>query len=327
LQGSKVTQTMAQIPKAFRAHNLSSTRLMLGCSIDIGNVARRLYSSSSSASISTARTAPNGNLLSQAYSLHDQESGWFEVPVGHSEGHKNVYNPADFVLYPRFLDDQEQDLILDHSLSRLDKLMERPRARKRCHLTRADEKLSTRGAKGFQDEKEYSFEAGHFDEAIARCRWHNSFPDLSITDSSSSTSDTTTSSYESLKLILARLQAILPQSTRPPLIHLLHLSSKGKIDPHVDNLEASGSTIIGLSLGSTRVMRLGHKSVPIDAHLKVLLPPGSVYIQRDSVRYNLQHSIPANDSFRDRQIIGAQRLSVMLRHELTKTHTHNKKRS
>ncbi|KAI9622722.1 hypothetical protein H4Q26_015004 [Puccinia striiformis f. sp. tritici PST-130] len=309
---------MAQIPKAFRAHNLSSTRLMLGCSIDIGNVARRLYSSSSSASISTARTAPNGNLLSQAYSLHDQESGWFEVPVGHSEGHKNVYNPADFVLYPRFLDDQEQDLILDHSLSRLDK-MERPRARRRCHLARADEKQSTRGAKGFRDEKEYSFEAGHFDEVISGYREMQVaqlVPDLSITDSSSSTSDTTTSSYESLKLILARLQAILPQSTRPPLIHLLHLSSKGKIDPHVDNLEASGSTIIGLSLGSTRVMRLGHKSVPIDAHLKVLLPPGSVYIQRDSVRYNLQHSIPANDSFRDRQIIGAQRLSVMLRVKL-----------
>ncbi|POV93988.1 hypothetical protein PSHT_16499 [Puccinia striiformis] len=274
---------MAQIPKAFRAHNLSSTRLMLGCSIDIGNVARRLYSS--------------------IYMIRNRDGSRSQC---HSRAQERLQS-CGLCPVPEIPRRSEQDLILDHSLSRLDK-MERPRARKRCHLTRADEKLSTRGAKGFQDEKEYSFEAGHSTKSFQVYREMQVakfVPDLSITDSSSSTSDTTTSSTN-------RSSSSLLDSKR---------SCPRKIDPHVDNLEASGSTIIGLSLGSTRVMRLGHKSVPIDAHLKVLLPPGSVYIQRDSVRYNLQHSIPANDSFRDRQIIGAQRLSVMLRSYKTETRT------
>jgi alkylated DNA repair protein alkB family protein 7 len=41
--------------------------------------------------------------------------------------------------------------------------------------------------------------------------------------------------------------------------HALHLSPTGKIDPHVDNVDASGSVIIGVSLGAERVLRLERK--------------------------------------------------------------------
>lgn len=33
------------------------------------------------------------------------------------------------------------------------------------------------------------------------------------------------------------------------LMHLLHMSSEGQIFPHVDNIQASGQTIVGVSLG------------------------------------------------------------------------------
>ena len=77
-------------------------------------------------------------------------------------------------------------------------------------------------------------------------------------------------------------------SPDPPshvLLHLLHLSGEGAIAPHVDNLEASGGTIVSLSLGGERLLRFDktdqHGS-PGDGEpdqLEVLLEPGTVNIQ------------------------------------------------
>jgi alkylated DNA repair protein alkB family protein 7 len=60
--------------------------------------------------------------------------------------------------------------------------------------------------------------------------------------------------------------------------HVLHLSPQGAILPHVDNVDASGQTIVGASLGATRVLRLEHKET--GEGWDVLLPSGSVYIQK-----------------------------------------------
>ncbi|OAV96390.1 hypothetical protein PTTG_04035 [Puccinia triticina 1-1 BBBD Race 1] len=300
---------MAQVLKTLRAYHRPTLQSRPTCARTVANVA----ASSTSRGLPSSNAPPveitsNGSLSSRVYNLRDETCEWFEIPAGHSESHRNIYEPTDFFLYPRFLSGPEQDLILDHSLLRLDK-MERPRARKRGGAQ--DQGGAKEGTSRFRDEVDYSFEAGHFDQVISSYREMQVGQFLSGPAVSSTTTDT--SQTKSLEHILARLQALLPESTRPPLIHLLHLASNGKIDAHVDNVEASGSTIVGLSLGSTRVMRLGHQSAPIDSHLKVLLPPGSVYVQRDSVRYHLQHSIPAHDSFKNQQVYGAQRLSVMLR--------------
>lgn len=64
---------------------------------------------------------------------------------------------------------------------------------------------------------------------------------------------------------------------------MLHLSSAGEILPHVDNIEASGCHILGVSLGSTRIMRMEDKDRQHEVGFDVLLPSGSVYVQRSVI--------------------------------------------
>ncbi len=62
--------------------------------------------------------------------------------------------------------------------------------------------------------------------------------------------------------------------------HALHLSSQGCILPHIDNIEASGSVIIGVSLGAERIMRLERDCENDQDGWEVLLKSGSVYVQQ-----------------------------------------------
>lgn len=69
------------------------------------------------------------------------------------------------------------------------------------------------------------------------------------------------------------------------LSHLLHLSSTGYILPHVDNIEASAGTILGLCLGSERHLVLTSTEAGCEEHkIRVRLPPGCAYIQRCAYR-------------------------------------------
>lgn len=52
-----------------------------------------------------------------------------------------------------------------------------------------------------------------------------------------------------------------------------------KLQPHVDNVEASGTWILGISLGDERVMRLESTS-PERKKFEIALPSGSIYIQK-----------------------------------------------
>ena len=129
-----------------------------------------------------------------------------------------------------------------------------------------------------------------------------------------------------LQPILTRLNVLIPEVDTQT--HLLHLSSSGEILPHVDNLDASGSWILGISLGSSRVMRIESPANDADT-FDILLPSGSVYIQRhvaligenydadrtyrDKLRYKYRHSILKNDTFRDGVPTGGQRISIMIR--------------
>ena len=61
--------------------------------------------------------------------------------------------------------------------------------------------------------------------------------------------------------------------------HLLHLASDGEVLPHIDNVEASGSFILGVSLGANRIMHMEAVDNAEDS-FDVLLESGSVYIQR-----------------------------------------------
>ncbi|CAJ0825810.1 13143_t:CDS:2 [Entrophospora sp. SA101] len=53
----------------------------------------------------------------------------------------------------------------------------------------------------------------------------------------------------------------------------------------------SGGIVAGISLISSTVMIFRHKDDP-EIQFSVLLEPGSLYVQRDSIRYNFTHEIP-----------------------------------
>lgn len=98
-----------------------------------------------------------------------------------------------------------------------------------------------------------------------------------------------------------REQSSSPDSDQPfeqPLqtsTHALHLAPEGYILPHVDNVDASGTVIIGVSLGAERILRLeeaeqeGRKVNIVHRGWDVLLKTGSLYLQKyvgsgDSIR-------------------------------------------
>ena len=82
---------------------------------------------------------------------------------------------------------------------------------------------------------------------------------------------------EGLKFTLDRLYSLCP--TQNIQTHLLHLASYGEILPHVDNTSASGSWIVGISLGAERTLRMEGLSEDRRT-FDVRLPSGSVYLQR-----------------------------------------------
>jgi len=86
-----------------------------------------------------------------------------------------------------------------------------------------------------------------------------------------------TEDAELLDPLLNRLNSLLPKVEKQT--HILHLATNGEILPHIDNVEASGSWILGVSLGYPRIMRMENIADPVDS-FELLLPPGSVYIQR-----------------------------------------------
>lgn len=112
---------------------------------------------------------------------------------------------------------------------------------------------------------------GHFDGVIRKYR------EARITDA-----QWATLGDAQLGNIVNKLRSLLPPV--PLQFQALHLSGKGEILPHVDNIDASGSTIMGVSLGAARVLRLedGYGNV-----WDQTLEPGSCYIQR-YVRYPIR---------------------------------------
>ena len=94
------------------------------------------------------------------------------------------------------------------------------------------------------------------------------------------------------KVLPERTQSDSPESDQPfeqPLqtsTHALHLAPEGCILAHVDNVDASGTVIIGVSLGAERILRLeeasqeGRKTNIVHKGWDVLLKTGSLYLQK-----------------------------------------------
>nr|CAG8448476.1 4544_t:CDS:2 [Entrophospora candida] len=77
----------------------------------------------------------------------------------------------------------------------------------------------------------------------------------------------------------------------------------------------SGRIVAGISLISSTVMIFRHKDDP-EIQFSVLLEPGSLYVQRDSIRYNFTHEIPQDPNehrFKGQLIPKKRRISLMFR--------------
>ncbi|KAF9239587.1 hypothetical protein BU15DRAFT_46515 [Melanogaster broomeanus] len=204
--------------------------------------------------------------------------------------------PKGFVLFPEFFDIREQRLLLTSALSQLDAL-ESKRVRKLQGEYRAKSPISeSTSLEGlFLPEQYYTFQEGHYDNVIRYYReMHiSSWPEPQV---------------HGLTLVLDRLRALYPSPNIQT--HLLHLSSFGEILPHIDNVSASGVWIMGVSLGATRMLRMESTNTAAPKSFDIMLPSGSVYLQRDDVRYNWRHAVLHPP---DSEPKCGQRVSIMVR--------------
>lgn len=144
--------------------------------------------------------------------------------------------------------------------------------------------------------------------------------------------------YPDNKAVIERIREIAFKGEIQPYIHVLDLAKEGVIKPHVDSVRYCGSTISGISLLSDCVMRLirvdqrkenttdntdfrsdqsNSNLIFRDYYANVLLPRYSLYIMRDTARYDYTHEILDN---KVSQIFGEKlekdrRISIICRNE------------
>ncbi|KAI1794536.1 hypothetical protein LXA43DRAFT_109549 [Ganoderma leucocontextum] len=207
-----------------------------------------------------------------------------------------------FTIYPNFFTEDEQCALLRASLKKLDSMESgKFRRRRREFLRNSPSQPSADPVQAlFLPDEFYEFQEGHFDGVIKQYRethvtsWPEDIPEVFP--------------------LLDRLRTIHLHQLEDTQTHIIHLASDGVILPHVDNVEASGTWILGVSLGDERMLRLESSRSPGERY-GFPLPSGSVYIQRDAVRYNYKHSILHHDGAQHRP--REQRLSIMIRDRIT----------
>ena len=103
----------------------------------------------------------------------------------------------------------------------------------------------------------------------------------------------------------------------PP--HLIDLAPSGFIAPHVDSVKFSGELIAGLSLMSTRVMRLTRESGEGEDGdvIELLLQPRSLYLLTGPLRYDFAHEVLGGEAeprlWKRTGLPYERRLSIILR--------------
>ncbi|PCH38144.1 hypothetical protein WOLCODRAFT_136066 [Wolfiporia cocos MD-104 SS10] len=212
--------------------------------------------------------------------------------------------PQDLTFIPDFFSVSEQRILLTTALQKLNAAERRHFRQRRKQFcaklkpTAASDSQETLHGIFLPDEY-YDFQEGHYDGVIRR------FREMHVS--------TWPSDFAGLSSIIERLQTLYP--SHDTQTHILHLASDGEILPHIDNVGASGSWILGVSLGATRLLKLESLNDP-NMQSELPLTSGSVYIQKDTLRYEYKHSILQNvfSSGGDGDL--AQRLSVIVRDRL-----------
>lgn len=192
----------------------------------------------------------------------------------------------DFALHLNVFDAEEQKILLAASLSKLDRAEDRNhRKRREVFEAARAEKLSER-----LDVNSLFLPDQYYDFQKVTCRLNSSVVVTVLTPFDQGHYDGVIKNYREMHVstwpedqprlseLLNRLRQFHPEE--PIQYHVLHLASEGEIHPHVDHLEAFGSWIVGVSLGSDRLLRLEKETSDRTSVHDVILPSGSVYVQK-----------------------------------------------
>lgn len=108
-----------------------------------------------------------------------------------------------------------------------------------------------------------------------------------------------------------RIYSLLKRELRLEHFEMPHIidlfPSKGVISKHVDSVKYGGGTVSGLSLLSSRVMRLmdsPEEKNDDDCYVDVVIPRRSLYSLCNDARYQMSHAIPSG---------GERRISIIFR--------------
>ncbi|GBB86132.1 hypothetical protein RclHR1_01260003 [Rhizophagus clarus] len=188
------------------------------------------------------------------------------------------FSISDFILFPNHFTQQEQEFLTTRSLEKLKRVFG----------------------------KKTVYQPSHFDHII-----HN-YRECQITNWTNGDNEI---EQEINNLLDNKVYKLFSKIKWLP-IHILELAeSIGGIKPHVDNIEYSGNIVVGICLISPTVMVLRHINNP-GCKFSVLLEPGCLYIQRDTIRYNFTHEIPIDPEqhkFKNNLIPKRHRISLMFR--------------
>ncbi|GAB0089758.1 alpha-ketoglutarate-dependent dioxygenase alkB homolog 7, mitochondrial [Sergentomyia squamirostris] len=146
--------------------------------------------------------------------------------------------------------------------------------------------------------------------------------------------------YPQNKETIEKIRNTAFQGETLPHVHILDLAADGLIKPHVDSVRYCGSTIAGVSLLSDSVMRLvrideekykqnvenDYRKQPDKSEenstdpgyfADIYLPQNSLYIMRDTARFNFTHEILGNDNsmFDGNPVIKSRRISIVCRNK------------
>ncbi|OCF75219.1 hypothetical protein I204_04072 [Kwoniella mangroviensis CBS 8886] len=238
-------------------------------------------------------------------------------PHGNPSSEHSLAKPDDFLFWPDFFSIEECKTLVDMALWKLDRVDSSLKRRRKGKQTSEPNEGADELQKLF--DREYGFEKGHYDSVIHHYR------ETLLSTLPPNPSSNLISTLSKLYTLLPEISTSMSKSTSIPpegtITHLLHLSPKGEILPHVDNLEASGKYICGVSLGGERILRLRAKGKKEDGW-DVRLNSGSVYLQRDSIRYKYEHSILPYSSegtvWDGEDLNHGHRISIMIRDTPTK---------
>ena len=134
--------------------------------------------------------------------------------------------------------------------------------------------------------KRRRYEKGHWDSAISKYKEAELVGELPSDVAS----------------IVARVirELVLPQYEHRPTAasmlapHVVDLDADGFISPHVDNVRHSGAVLAGLSLLSSRTLRLHREGgAPDEGLIEQVLRPRSLYLLKGPLRYDYAHSVLA----------------------------------